>query len=282
MTTREVADLLRIKERKVYDMAAAEEIPCTRATGKLLFSRDLIDSWLDRHSFGDLSRLTVPNTFAGSHDPLLEWAIRESRCGLAMLFDGSLDGLDCLQSNRAGATGLHLFSAPDGEWNVPLVEHRFAGKPVVLVEWAVRERGLVSSERAPVKVLSQLSRCRVAGRQPEAGCQQLLEQLLAVEAIPAESINYTRIARSEVDAVLAVVEGVADCTLGLASLAAQYQQAFEPLVDERFDLLVDRKFWFEPPMQRFLEFCRSSRFAEQVAEWPGYTLQQPGRVRFNG
>ena len=33
MTTSEVADYLRIKERKVYELAAAREIPCARVTG---------------------------------------------------------------------------------------------------------------------------------------------------------------------------------------------------------------------------------------------------------
>ncbi|HUS54016.1 MAG TPA: helix-turn-helix domain-containing protein, partial [Thermohalobaculum sp.] len=33
LTTREVAALLRVKERKVYDLAAAGEIPCRRVTG---------------------------------------------------------------------------------------------------------------------------------------------------------------------------------------------------------------------------------------------------------
>ena len=52
LTTRELAELLRIKERKVYDLAASGEVPCSRATGKLLFPREAIDAWLQRHSDG--------------------------------------------------------------------------------------------------------------------------------------------------------------------------------------------------------------------------------------
>ena len=44
LTTREVADLLRLKERKVYDLVAEGDIPCVRVTGKLLFPRDLIEA----------------------------------------------------------------------------------------------------------------------------------------------------------------------------------------------------------------------------------------------
>lgn len=39
LTTRELADLLRIKERQVYDMANSVVVPCVRVIGKLLFPR---------------------------------------------------------------------------------------------------------------------------------------------------------------------------------------------------------------------------------------------------
>ena len=41
LTTRELADLLRIGERKVYDLAANGEVPCVRAVGKLLFPQGM-------------------------------------------------------------------------------------------------------------------------------------------------------------------------------------------------------------------------------------------------
>ena len=42
MTTREVADYLRIKERKVYELVREGQIPCSRVTGKWLFPRPLV------------------------------------------------------------------------------------------------------------------------------------------------------------------------------------------------------------------------------------------------
>ena len=47
LTTKEVADLLRVKERKVYDLAAANEIPHRRITGKLLFPAAELRSWIE-------------------------------------------------------------------------------------------------------------------------------------------------------------------------------------------------------------------------------------------
>ena len=50
LNTREVADYLRIKERKVYELLKDKRIPCTRVTGKWLFPKGEIDAWLRRNS----------------------------------------------------------------------------------------------------------------------------------------------------------------------------------------------------------------------------------------
>ena len=80
MTTREVADYLRIKERKVYDLVRQGNIPCSRRAGKWLFPKALIDRWvLQGVRSTDIALAPAPAIIAGSHDPLLDWAVRESR-----------------------------------------------------------------------------------------------------------------------------------------------------------------------------------------------------------
>jgi len=53
-------------------------------------------------------------------------------------------------------------------------------------------------------------------------------------------------------------------------------------VSGRFDLLVERRAWFEPEMQRLVAFCRSDGFRQKAAELQGYGVSGFGRVRFNG
>ena len=60
LTTREVAGLLRIKQRKVYDLVASGEIPHVRVTGKLLFPRALLDAWLLRHGEASAAAVRLP------------------------------------------------------------------------------------------------------------------------------------------------------------------------------------------------------------------------------
>ena len=283
LTTRELAELLRIKERKVYDLAASGEVPCSRATGKLLFPRREIDAWLARNANGPAAG-PLPQVIVGSHDPLLEWALRESRCGLASYFDSSLDGLQRFADGDGIASGLHLYDAESDSWNRATVERKFAHRQVVLVEWARRARGIILRPEAVSTVdgLEDLGSLKMVPRQAEAGSQVLLEALLRRDSLDSQKLNWTRAARSEVDAVVEVVEGRADATFGLATLASQYRLGFVPVVDEHYDILVDRHAWFEPTWQAFMRFCGTPGFAAHARELAGYDIDNQFRVRFNG
>ena len=272
LTTKEVAELLRIKERKVYDLAAEQQIPCTRATGKLLFSRHAIDQWLSTHSSGvEQEGQHTPALFCGSHDPLLEWAIRESRCGIPTLFDGSVDGINRVLNGEAGISALHVYAPESGEWNAPVVQKQLKSESVVLVRWVVRQRGILTRSDTDVTRVKDFANHRVVTRQAGSGSQLLLEHLLKKESLAEADLNQALTARSENDLALAIAEGKADCGLGLASLALQHSLEFTPLIDEHLDLLVDRRFWFEPPMQEFIGFCQSQVFTDYVESLHGYS-----------
>ncbi|MBO6949523.1 MAG: molybdenum ABC transporter substrate-binding protein, partial [Rhodospirillales bacterium] len=58
--------------------------------------------------------------------------------------------------------------------------------------------------------------------------------------------------------------------------------SFLPVMRERFDLLVDRRAWFEDPMQRFFDFCASDAFKKRVTELGGYDTDGMGKIAFNG
>ncbi len=282
LTTRELAALLRIGERKVYDLAAGGDIPCSRATGKLLFPRREIEAWLERSASGPTTA-TRPAVVLGSHDPLLDWALRESRCGLATYFDSSLDGLERFVAGEGLAAGLHLFDADSDSWNRVAIEARCGAVSVVLVEWARRQRGIIvaAGSEKDFPALDALVGRSVVPRQAEAGSQVLLENRLRQAQVDPAAIRWTRAARSESDAVVEVAEGRAEATFGLALLAAQYRLGFVPIVEERFDLLVERRAWFEPPWQTLMNFCRSAVFTDHAATLTGYDLSGQFQVHYN-
>lgn len=293
LTTREVADYLRIKERRVYELVRQRAIPCTRVTGKWLFPKDLVDLWLADSLEGEAAaRPAAPPVVAGSHDPLLDWAVRESGCGLALLPGGSLDGIERFGRGEAVVAGLHLFEAEGGDYNVATVRDTFAGRPpaaggLVLIEWAWRQQGLVVAAGNPQGVadLKDLAdkRLRVVRRQPEAGSLLLLAHLLGQEGLSLDDLALTAdTARGETDLGLAILEGRAEAGFAVEAAARTLKLDFIPLVRERYDLLVGRRDYFEAPFQGLLAFARGEAFRARAAQLGGYDIAGLGRVRFNG
>jgi putative molybdopterin biosynthesis protein len=289
MNTREVADYLRIKERKIYDLVRTGSIPCARVTGKWLFPKTLIDLWVIRNiqSEPDVNAAwETPRVIAGSHDPLLEWAIRESDCDCAMQFDSSLDGVKRLASHQAMVSGLHVLDAPTGRYNIDLARQILAGFRVVLLEWAQREQGLVLAKGNPhgIKRLTDLrdEKLRFVERQRTAGSHLLLTLLLDRAGMLREDLNtIATTARSETDVACFVLDDKADAGLAIEAVARQFRLDFLPLHRERYDLAISRRDYFEPPFQKLLLFAHSPRFAERARELGGYDITSLGQVVYN-
>ncbi|QBF32413.1 helix-turn-helix transcriptional regulator [Thalassococcus sp. S3] len=274
LTTKEVATLLRVRERKVYDMAAAGEIPHRRITGKLLFPKSDIDLWLD----GGQIAAERPAILAGSHDPLLDWAVREAGTGLATLFDGSGSGLDCFTRGEAALCGLHI---PDEDgWNVATLA-KGSLKDAVLIGWATRRQGLIVApeNEKTFRRIEDLSGARFALRQPGAGARALFDRLAEAAGL-TDAVFSDPPARTETDAAMMVANGEADAALGLQAAARQYRLSFVPLIEERFDLLIDRRSYFLPPVQALLRFAATDIFTAKAKALGGYDIAGLGEVRW--
>jgi len=286
LTTREVADYLRIKERRVYELVRQGAIPCTRVTGKWLFPKAQIDLWLAENAAGEQA-VAPPPVIAGSHDPLLDWAVKESGCGLALLPGGSLDGIERVARGEAMLAGLHVFDAGSGEFNVPAIRDRLPGQGLVLLEWAMRQQGLVLGPGNPcgIRSLRDLTHkdVRVVRRQGEAGSHLLLTHLLEREGVAPKDLAFTdETARGETDLGLAILEGRAEAGLAVEAVARSLKLEFVPLMRERYDLLVRRRDYFSPSVQSLFAFARGDIFTARAAQMGGYEVSGLGTVRYNG
>ncbi|WP_424363312.1 substrate-binding domain-containing protein [Methylocystis parvus] len=290
-TTRELAALLRVKERKIYDLVSGKALPVRRVTGKLLFPKKEIEDWIAASHDGGAQPAKAAETgplpliMAGGHDPLLDWALRESRCGIAALLDGALDGLARFGQRGCLAAGLHIPDETATQWNVAAVKREFGQEPVVLIEWAKRTRGLMyrPTEKRRIAKLADVGKLRFQSRQPEAGSELVLSTLLAKEGLGKADLEIVdAVERTETDLAMAIAAGRADVGLGIEAVARQFGLAFTPLVVERFDLLVWRKSYFDPPFQSFTKFCAGDAFRSRAQTMGGYDCIHQGAVHFNG
>lgn len=282
LTTKEVAHLLRLKERKVYDLASRGEIPCVKATGKLLFPQTDIHQWIQHKGVSLTANSERPSVILGSHDPVFEWAISASGCGLPTSLNGSMDGFERFRNREGIVCGMHLDNADLKDWNTEVTSPYLQQSPSVLVHWAKRDRGLIIRPGAGIRQISDLPGKRLIARQPAAAAQLLFERHLTEHGVTFSALNCVRVARSETDAALSVVEGEADAAFGLRCFADRYRLEFAPVCIEYFDLLIDRFAYFESGIQTLLQFTQTVDFSEEVQRYAGYDTSDLGQVRLNG
>ena len=283
LTTRELADLLRIGERKAYDLASSGKVPCVRAMGKLLFPKAEIIAWLNASRSGpQVADKPLPPIVAGSHDPLLDWALRESGSGLATYYDGSFDGLNRLSDRSAQATVLHIHEAEG--FNAQSLKDAVGEAPVILFEIAQRQRGLLLAPGITgISGFADLKGRRVVLRQDSAASQRLFDAQLAEHGLTRNDLDPLPVcARTEEELAIALRDGKAEAGFGLGALAGFFGLSFQPTHTERLDMAIWRRAFFELPMQTLIGFLNGPRFTQRAAELGSYDLSGLGRIHHNG
>ena len=120
---------------------------------------------------------------------------------------------------------------------------------------------------------------RLVARQEGAGSRLLLEHLLREQHLDPIALHFVGPpVRSETELALAVRDGKADAGFGIAAVARQCRVDFVLLHRERYDLVMRRWEYFEPPFQRLLAFTRTTRFVEKAAEFGGYDVRGVGHA----
>ena len=287
-TTSEAANYLRLKERKIYEMVAEGSIPCTKVTGRWLFPKAELDHWLSAsiQRPPGLSRAEPAPIVAGSHDPLLEWALRESGCGLATLSIGSEAGMERFLAGEAIAAGMHLHALDDleADANVATLKARSDVGDAVLIGFVRREQGFLVPAGNPGKI-SRIEdvlekNARIGMRPKGAGAQLLLLALLNRAKATLEAVQAGPMCPTGPDIAQAIRAGRADTGIATRSVANAAGLDFVPIVWESFDLLMRQRDYFRPALQTLMRFLRGQDFAARAAEMGGFDMSTAGSVRF--
>jgi putative molybdopterin biosynthesis protein len=289
LNTDEAAAYLRLSERKLYELVANGAVPCTKVTGRWLFPKAALDRWLAAGLArpAGFSAAPPPPIVGGSHDPLLEWTLRESGSGLASLPEGSEAGLGRLVRGEVAAAAIHLHRLDGGDddsANLDAVAAAPGLHDAVVIAFARREQGLIVAPGNPLRLTDLRSvaerRARIAMRPQGAGAQLLLMALLRRDGLsPTGLAKITPPCPTGPDIGQAVQAGRADCGIATRSVARSASLDFVPLAWERFDLVLHQRDYFLPAQQALFAFLRTKTFADRARELTGYDVAEAGEVR---
>jgi putative molybdopterin biosynthesis protein len=288
LTTDEAAEYLRLSERKLYELVANRKVPCSKVTGRWLFPRTALDRWVSAGLIAPaaLAQVTAPPIMGGSHDPLLEWALRESNSGLASLPEGSEEGLRRLTQSEVMVAAIHLhrLDGDDETANLDVVADAAGLHDAVVLSFTRREQGILVAPGNPLGLSDMASiatsRARIAQRPAGAGAQLLLLALLARSGIGLDELKLAKPAfPTGPDIAQAIRAGRIDCGIATQSVARTAGLDFLPLTWERFDLVLRQRDYFMKGPQALFDFMREAGFRDRAAELGGYDVSDTGAVR---
>ncbi len=287
MNVRQLAEYLHLNEKKVYALAAEGGIPATKATGKWLFPRALVDRWLLDTAHGGLmaDRLII----SGSDDPLLQATANrltqrlKTQAVFSYTVTGTKLGLELLAQGSSDACAIHWGRAEESGVRHPaLLQQYSASKDWLLVHLFKRQQGLivrhVDYERYqdPKEALSFQTRWVV--RQEGAGSQRFLGEWLAKQGYPMGQLSQTQVAFSEREVASLIAKGEADIGPGTYSAAKEFGLDFIEVCEESFDLVIPRKVYFRRLVQQLFEYVQSPEGIALAQRLEGYNLSQCGKL----
>jgi putative molybdopterin biosynthesis protein len=200
---------------------------------------------------------------------------------LIVVSRNSSESLDLLKRGLVHVAGTHLTDPATGEANLPAIRRRFAGSSAAVIGFAVWEEGIVVSHGNPkgIREIADLSRkgVTIVNREPGAGCRNLLDSRLRKLGIPVARVKgYDTIARGHLPAAWRVASGEADCCIATKAAARAFGLDFQPLVSERYDLVVRKADLETPEVQALVDALGRSAFRRELEGLGGYDAASAG------
>lgn len=292
LSVKQLAELLHINEKKVYQLAGEGEIPCTKVTGKWLFPTQLIENWIFQNSHGGV--MTDRLVIAGSEDMLVQRVCARAARAVqdtAMISYSPQDtrhGLRMLESGRVDATFINWGECQENALrHMGLLRGHRNHANWVSIRVLQRNQGLIfSSDRVteldpnPAALSELLSnrKYRWALRAESSGSMRLLQDTCSTAHLSTTELNTSVICDSERSCLAAINTNLADVTCGSEAAAQAYNLVFLPLCAVNLDLVMTRKTYFRTLIQSLLSSFRSHETIDDMDTLKGYKLLDDFRL----
>jgi putative molybdopterin biosynthesis protein len=297
MSTKEVARYLGIHEKQVYALIGLKRIPATRVTGKWVFPRKLIEEWIESNARSGLEqvkqktkRVSGGLLASGSNDLILDMLQTQIRRMYPefYLFSASIGSTEGLKALNMGYTDIawsHLFDPETGEYNIPFLSTYVPDVKAVVVNLYYRELGFLTVPGNPlgIKGFEDLARkdIKLINRQKGAGTRNLIDRNLSKLGITPENIQgYSNEAYTHLEVGLSVLSNETDVGVATVAVAKLLGLHFIPITQERFDMVLEQKTFFEPAVQALIDVLRSEDFRERVVRLGNYDFRDSGKILY--
>lgn len=297
LSTKEVAKFLGINEKMVYTLISEKGLPATKATGKWLFPRHLVEQWVESKTINyPKQRESAPVSnellvVAGSNDILFDTMLRrfmdcheEYLATFANL--GSLGGIKALRKGLCHMATSHLMQKDGEDYNFGPAEEELGEQPAI-INFSYREQGFIVPAGNPAGITCAKDiadkQLTVVNRPVGTGTRLLFDTQLEIAGASPQSIRgYTNEVQRHLDVGIEVLSGRADAGPAIRTVATQLGLGFVPVQWERFDLIVPKKRYFDKIIQQFVKMLADEAFHALAKSLTGYDTTDAGRVIFPG
>ena len=298
MNTKEVAKYLGIHEKQVYMLIKSKRIPSTKATGKWVFPKKLIEGWIESNVKTGLDqarqksrRIEGGLLASGSNDPILDMLQTSMKKSYPEFYifsanTGSTDGLRALNTGYTDIAWSHLFDPKTGEYNIPFLPQYLPNMKPVVVNLFRRDLGFVVAPKNPFQIrgfedLTQKG-IRFVNRQKGSGTRVLLDQHLKRLQISPTKINgYGKEVYTHFEVALSILSKEADVGVATIAVSKLLGLPFIPITQESFDMILDQSTFFEKGVQAFMEVLNSQEFRKRVERLGSYDFKNSGKVLYS-
>jgi len=280
LTSREVADLLRVHPKQVYRLLR-RGLPARRVGAEWRFDRGEVLSWSGAERPRPAPPLpsppgAPPSLVAANGDVVVGLLLRTvNALGsplLGFVQTDAVRGIALLEQDAVLAAGAHAGGFPS----------HAGGDRAARIHLASRQVGLLFRGATQPPRLADLRRLRFASRPETAGVRRLLDAaLLRARLDPAAAHRRAVLLDSHLDVVLEVASGRADVGLGSRAWGERAGLAFTPIAAEDYGLIVKARDLGDPRVVRICEVAQGERFRQAVAAEAGYDARGSGDIRYD-
>jgi len=196
---------------------------------------------------------------------------------------GSMRGLIALKAGFCHISGIHFFDDETGEFNTPMVKMFLSDMPLIMLNFFHRQLGFIVRKGNPKNILKfeDLTRpdVKLMNRIRGSGTRTILDYYLKKNKIEINKIKgYADEVHTHLTLASAIASGNADVGLGISPAAKASGLDFIPLIPERMDFVIPKKFLSTYPIKSFLSVISSEKFKGEASLLDGYSTEMTGKI----